>query len=78
MTRGDADRAAAHFAAAAELHERRKVPLLLAESLLDWADAIDRGQAAGPRRRRCGAGRRGRWPGEPAGRLEQRVRLVTR
>ena len=76
VTREDADRAAAHFAAAAELHERRGVPLLLAESLLDWADAIDRGQAgrappggaAGPV-----GGDAGR--AEQAGQLEQRVRL---
>lgn len=78
VTRGDADRAAAHFAAAAELHERRKVPLLLAESLLDWADAIDRGQAAGPRPEALRGRSAGTLAGRPAGRLEQRVRLVTR
>jgi len=46
---GDDAKAAAHFEAAAEVHERSGVPLLLAESLLDWADAIDRTQIAGPR-----------------------------
>jgi len=77
LTRGDADRAAAHFAAAAELHERRKVPLLLAESLLDWADAVDRGQSAGPRPEALRGRAAGTLAGRPAGRLEQRVRLVT-
>jgi hypothetical protein len=33
--------AAAHFASAAEIHERRGVPLLLAESLIDWAELLD-------------------------------------
>ena len=78
VTRGDADRAAAHFAAAAELHERRKVPLMLAESLLDWADAIDRGQAAGPRPEALRGRSAGTLAGRPAARLEQRVRLVMR
>lgn len=78
VTRGDADRAAAHFAAAAELHERRKVPLLLAESLLDWADAIDRGQASGPRPEALRGRSAGTLAGRPAAELERRVRLVTR
>ena len=46
---GDDVQAAEHFQAAAEIHERCGVPLLLAESLLDWADAIDPSQGAGPR-----------------------------
>ena len=46
---GDDVQAAEHFQAAAEIHERCGAPLLLAESLLDWADAIDRTQGAGPR-----------------------------
>ena len=46
---GDDVRAAEHFQAAAEIHERCGAPLLLAESLLDWADAIDHTQGAGPR-----------------------------
>jgi class 3 adenylate cyclase len=46
---GDDAKAAAHFEASAEVHERCGAPLLLAESLLDWADAIDRTQIAGPR-----------------------------
>jgi hypothetical protein len=46
---GDDAKAAAHFEASAEVHERCGVPLLLAESLLDWADLIDRTQIAGPR-----------------------------
>ena len=78
VTRGDADRAAAHFAAAAELHERRKVPLLLTESLLDWADAIDRGQAAGPRPEALRGRAAGTLAGRPARWLERRVRPVTR
>jgi class 3 adenylate cyclase len=45
----DDAKAAAHFEASAEVHERCGVPLLLAESLLDWADLIDRTQIAGPR-----------------------------
>ena len=46
---GDDVQAAEHFQAAAEIHERCGAPLLLAESLLDWADAIDPTQGAGPR-----------------------------
>ena len=46
---GDDAKAAAHFEASVEVHERCGAPLLLAESLLDWADAIDRTQIAGPR-----------------------------
>ena len=65
-------------ARAAELHERRKVPLMLAESLLDWADAIDRGQAAGPRPEALRGRSAGTLAGRPAARLEQRVRQVTR
>lgn len=38
---GEAPRAAGHFAAAAAVHERCGVPLLMAESLLDWADLAD-------------------------------------
>jgi class 3 adenylate cyclase len=45
---GDDAKAAAHFEASAEVHERCGAPLLLAESLLDWADEIDRTQIAGP------------------------------
>jgi hypothetical protein len=33
----------------AQVHERCGVPLLVAVSLLDWADLIDRTQIAGPR-----------------------------
>lgn len=43
---GDPARAARHFAAAADLHREREVPLLLAESLLDWADLLDRAPPA--------------------------------
>ncbi|MGA5762225.1 ATP-binding protein [Nonomuraea bangladeshensis] len=46
---GEPRRAAEHFEAAAEVHERREVPLMLAESLLDWADLLDGGQVSGPR-----------------------------
>ena len=38
---GQTARAAEHFQAAAAIHERRGVPLLMAESLLDWADLIE-------------------------------------
>ncbi|MFG1701090.1 ATP-binding protein [Nonomuraea sp. NPDC049309] len=46
---GDKERAAGHFEAAAEVHERRGVPLMLAESLLDWADLLDTGEVDGPK-----------------------------
>ncbi|MEV4170309.1 AAA family ATPase [Nonomuraea sp. NPDC049709] len=46
---GDRGRAAEHFEAAAEVHERRAVPLMLAESLLDWADLLDAGGVGGPK-----------------------------
>ncbi|MFI7614365.1 ATP-binding protein [Nonomuraea terrae] len=46
---GDPERAAGHFEAAAEVHERRGVPLMLAESLLDWADLLDGGGVSGPK-----------------------------
>lgn len=46
---GDTARAAEHFEAAAEVHERRGVPLMLAESLLDWAELLDTGAADGPK-----------------------------
>lgn len=45
---GDPSRAARHFAAAAEIHRAREVPLLLAESLLDWADLLDTTPLPGP------------------------------
>ena len=64
--------AAQHFQAAAEIHERCGAPLLLAESLLDWADAIAPPRAPGPAPRapslvRTGAAGRG------ASLLEHRV-----
>jgi hypothetical protein len=75
---GQVSTAMEHFEAAAAIHERCQVPLLLAESLLDWADAIDRHQVAGLRpevlRRRSAdtvAGREARL-------LENRARLVMR
>ncbi|GAA2211846.1 AAA family ATPase [Nonomuraea monospora] len=46
---GDPRRAAEHFEAAAEVHERQGVPLMLAESLLDWADLLDEGDLGGPK-----------------------------
>ncbi|MFC4009480.1 ATP-binding protein [Nonomuraea purpurea] len=46
---GDPQRAAEHFEAAAEVHERRGVPLMLAESLLDWAELLEGGAASGPK-----------------------------
>ncbi len=74
---GDASKAMAHFEAAAEVHERCKVPLHLAESLLDWADAIDRFGDAGTRSEELR-----HWSAETlarrgAGLLEHRAKLVT-
>jgi class 3 adenylate cyclase len=73
---GDVGKAMEHFNAAVEIHERRKVPLLLAESLLDWADLIDRSgsTATSPAELR-------RWAaetltGRAAGLLEDRAKLV--
>lgn len=77
-TLGDTSKAVAHFQAAAAIHERRGVPLLLAESLLDWADTISHSQGASPSaqelRRRSAQILTGRAPGL----LEQRVKSVTR
>ncbi|MEV4370930.1 AAA family ATPase [Nonomuraea sp. NPDC049637] len=49
VTMGDPARASEHFEAAAEVHERSGVPLMLAESLLDWADLLDTADVGGPR-----------------------------
>jgi hypothetical protein len=49
VTMGDPGRAAEHFEAAAEVHERCEVPLMLAESLLDWADLLEGGEVSGPK-----------------------------
>ncbi|WP_433429989.1 ATP-binding protein [Nonomuraea sp. CA-141351] len=46
---GSPQRAAEHFEAAAEVHERRGVPLMLAESLLDWADLLEEESMSGPK-----------------------------
>jgi hypothetical protein len=78
MTSGDVSQAMGHFEAAAEIHERRKVPLLLAESLLDWADAIDRYQVAGPPSEEIRRWSAETLAGRKAGLLEHRVKLVTR
>jgi class 3 adenylate cyclase len=45
--RGALQRAMDHFEAAAQVHERCEAPLLMAESLLDWADLADRAGAPG-------------------------------
>ena len=54
---GAVQRAMDHFAAAARVHERCGAPLLMAESLLDWARFVDETGASGPDpadlRRRC-------------------------
>ncbi|MFC4116520.1 ATP-binding protein [Nonomuraea zeae] len=49
VTMGDQQRASEHFEAAAEVHERRGVPLMLAESLLDWAELLETGGVSGPK-----------------------------
>ncbi|MEV0231580.1 AAA family ATPase [Nonomuraea sp. NPDC050786] len=46
---GSPQRAAEHFEAAAEVHERQGVPLMLAESLLDWADLLEQESISGPK-----------------------------
>jgi len=54
---GTVRRAMDHFEAAARVHERCGAPLLMAESLLDWAELADRTHASGTLpaelRRRC-------------------------
>ncbi|KAB8193202.1 AAA family ATPase [Nonomuraea phyllanthi] len=71
---GSPRRAAEHFEAAAEVHERRGVPLMLAESLLDWADLLEDGSAGGPKpadlRQWCAS----LLPGRGALLLERRLR----
>ncbi|MEU6787010.1 AAA family ATPase [Nonomuraea angiospora] len=71
---GSPQRAAEHFEAAAEVHERRGVPLMLAESLLDWADLLDGGEVSGPKpadlRKWCAS----LLPGRGAILLERRLR----
>jgi tetratricopeptide (TPR) repeat protein len=75
---GDDAKAAAHFEASAEVHERCGVPLLLAESLLDWADAIDRTQIAGPRPEELRRWSAQALAGRGAGLLEHRVTKALR
>ncbi|SDJ93232.1 Adenylate and Guanylate cyclase catalytic domain-containing protein [Nonomuraea maritima] len=70
---GDRERAAGHFEAAAEVHERRGVPLMLAESLLDWADLLDEGGTAGPDPADLRAWCRGLLTGRGAVLLERRL-----
>jgi class 3 adenylate cyclase len=77
-TSGNIGRAMVHFEAAAEVHERCKVPLLLAESLLDWADVIDRHQVSGPRPEELRLRSAETIAGRGAGLLDHRVKLVTR
>ncbi|MDX3107024.1 ATP-binding protein [Nonomuraea angiospora] len=71
---GSPQRAAEHFEAAAEVHERQGVPLMLAESLLDWADLLDGGEVSGPKpadlRKWCAS----LLPGRGAILLERRLR----
>jgi hypothetical protein len=74
---GQVSTAMEHFEAAAAIHERCQVPLLLAESLLDWADAIDRGQMAGLRPEELRRRSADALAGREARLLETRVRLVT-
>jgi class 3 adenylate cyclase len=75
---GRGAQAGAHFEAAAAVHRRAGVPLLLAESLLDWAELIDRGTVAGP----DAAGLRDQARASVADRgavlLERRLELVRR
>ncbi|MET7331395.1 AAA family ATPase [Nonomuraea sp. NPDC005650] len=71
---GSPQRATEHFEAAAEVHERRGVPLMLAESLLDWADLLEGGEVSGPKPadlRKWGASL---LPGRGAVLLERRLR----
>ena len=75
---GQVSTAMEHFEAAAAIHERCQVPLLLAESLLDWADAIDRGQMAGLRPEELRRRSADALAGREARLLETRVGLVTR
>ncbi|WP_326639335.1 AAA family ATPase [Nonomuraea fuscirosea] len=49
LAMGEPARAAVHFEAAAEVHERQGVPLMLAESLLDWAALLESGEVPGPK-----------------------------
>ena len=73
---GQVSKAMEHFEAAAVIHERCQVPLLLAESLLDWADVIDRDQMAGfrPEELRCRSA--DALAGREARLLENRAKLV--
>ncbi|MEU5880480.1 AAA family ATPase [Spirillospora sp. NPDC047279] len=63
---GDHGTANDHFASAAEVHERCGAPLLMAESLLDWADLAERG----------GVTRRGETAPDPDGLRRRAVELV--
>ncbi|MEV4581212.1 AAA family ATPase [Nonomuraea jabiensis] len=67
-------RAAEHFEAAAEMHERRGVPLMLAESLLDWADLLDGGEVSGPKPADLRKWAASLLPGRGAILLERRLR----
>jgi hypothetical protein len=73
---GQVSKAMEHFEAAAVIHERRQVPLLLAESLLDWADVIDRDQMAGFRPEELRRRSADALAGREARLLENRAKLV--
>jgi class 3 adenylate cyclase len=75
---GRSEEATAHFEAAAAVHERRGVPLLLAESLIDWAGLIDQGRVAGPPAARVRDRARVAASGKGAVLLERRLKLVSR
>ena len=75
---GWTDRAGAHFQAASRVHRRSGVPLLLAESLLDWAELVDGKGVAGPEAADLREQAQAAVAGRDAVLLERRLALVRR
>jgi class 3 adenylate cyclase len=73
---GWTDRAGGHFAAAARVQRRSGVPLLLAESLLDWAELMELEGVTGPEAADLREQAQAAVAGRDAVLLERRLELV--
>ena len=75
---GWTDQAGSHFDAAARVHRRSGVPLLLAESLLDWAELVESRGVVGPEAADLRDQAQAAVAGRDAVLLERRLELVHR